>query len=368
MANALPEVYTTREIAQAAGVAESQIVAMLQRGLVRSVADFLPSEADPALRHYIPHPEAVRLVRSLRRGDTPLPAAADRDVVRLLAPPPTQPRATTVPLLLSTSLHGLVGVVLLVIASLGLTTADERMEVIEPDAQPIRLVYLALPGPGGGGGGGGLRMPTPPKKAERKGPAKAVSSPIPARRLPPPVTPPPLKPEPPPPPLEAKTLPPVMAPVATVAADQRNQEGLMKEMPRETPPSQGSGTGGGVGSGQGTGLGEGNGSGIGPGEGGGMGGGPYRPGSGVTPPRLLKEVRADYTDEARRANVTGEVVLEIVVRRDGSVGDVRILQRLGSGLDQRAVQAVRQWRFAPATLKGTPVDVIVEVGVEFKLR
>jgi protein TonB len=99
-----------------------------------------------------------------------------------------------------------------------------------------------------------------------------------------------------------------------------------------------------------------------------MGGGPYRPGSGVEPPRLLKEVRADYTDAGRRANVTGEVVLEIVVRRDGTVGDVKILQRLGSGLDQNAVQAVRQWRFAPARLKGVPVDVIVEVAVEFKLR
>ena len=71
---------------------------------------------------------------------------------------------------------------------------------------------------------------------------------------------------------------------------------------------------------------------------------------------------------ARRANITGEVVLEIVVRRDGNVGDVKILQRLGSGLDQRAIEAVRQWRFAPARMKGTPVDVIVEVSVEFKLR
>jgi protein TonB len=82
----------------------------------------------------------------------------------------------------------------------------------------------------------------------------------------------------------------------------------------------------------------------------------------------LQEVRATYTDEARRANVTGEVLLEIVVRRDGSVGDVKILRRLGSGLDQRAVQAVRQWRFAPARMKGVPVDVVVEVSVDFKLR
>ena len=79
-------------------------------------------------------------------------------------------------------------------------------------------------------------------------------------------------------------------------------------------------------------------------------------------------MQADYTDSARRANITGEVVLEIVVKSDGTVGDVRILRRLGSGLDDRAVQAVRQWKFSPARLKGAPVDVVVEVSVEFKLR
>ena len=66
-----------------------------------------------------------------------------------------------------------------------------------------------------------------------------------------------------------------------------------------------------------------------------MGGGPYRPGSGVLPPRILREVKAGYTEEARRANVEGEVVLEIVVRRDGSVSDVKLL----NGLPQRAERA-----------------------------
>ena len=64
----------------------------------------------------------------------------------------------------------------------------------------------------------------------------------------------------------------------------------------------------------------------------------------------------------------GEVVLEIVVRRDGSVGDIRILQGLGGGLNNQSMEAVRQWRFAPAQRHGVPVDVIVEVAVEFKLR
>jgi TonB family protein len=271
-------------------------------------------------------------------------------------------------MLVSTSLHGLVAAAVIVISSIGFTNADERTDLLDQPQQPIRMVYLLQPGPGGGGGGGGLKMKAPATKVERKGPPKKISSPIPARKLPPPLEPKPKPVEPPPTPLEAKVLPPVMAPVASVAADTRDREGDVKEPPKEQPPSQGPGSGGGAGTGKGTGLGEGSGSGIGPGEGGGMGGGPYRPGSGVEPPRLLKEVRADYTDAGRRANVTGEVVLEIVVRRDGTVGDVKILQRLGSGLDQNAVQAVRQWRFAPARLKGVPVDVIVEVAVEFKLR
>jgi TonB family protein len=128
------------------------------------------------------------------------------------------------------------------------------------------------------------------------------------------------------------------------------------------------GTGGGVGSGTGTGLGEGDGGGGGPGSGGGIGGGPYRPGSGIEPPRILREVKADYTDDARRRRVEGEVVLEIVVRRDGSVGSLKVVRGLDPGLDERAAAAVRQWRFEPARRQGSPVDVIVEVAVEFKLR
>jgi protein TonB len=83
---------------------------------------------------------------------------------------------------------------------------------------------------------------------------------------------------------------------------------------------------------------------------------------------VLHEVKADYTEAARQRALTGEVVLEIVVRRDGSVGDVTLLQGLGLGLDDRAIAAVRQWRFAPAQRLGVPVDVLVEVGVEFRLR
>ena len=102
--------------------------------------------------------------------------------------------------------------------------------------------------------------------------------------------------------------------------------------------------------------------------GGGIDGGPYRPGGGIEPPRLLHEIRPNYTEDARRRGLKGEVLLEIVVQRDGTVGDVRILQSLGNGLDQSAVEAVRQWRFAPARRLGAPVDALVEVAVEFRLR
>jgi TonB family protein len=231
----------------------------------------------------------------------------------------------------------------------------------------MHLIFLATPGPGGGGGGGGLLQKPPPPKAMREG-RKAMSSPLPVRREPPPIVETPKPPEPKPePPLKAEQLPVVIAPIVTAPADNRSRIGVLEEAKVETD-SHGPGRGGGTGSGTGTGIGEGDGAGVGPGSGGGTGGGPYRPGSGIEPPRLLKEVRADYTDDARRRGINGEVVMEIVVRRDGSVGDVKILQGLGGGLNDRAVGAVRQWRFSPATRLGAPVDVIVEVAVEFKLR
>jgi len=155
--------------------------------------------------------------------------------------------------------------------------------------------------------------------------------------------------------------------VAPAPADPVNKAGDPARPPSAST-SPGSGTGGGVGTGAGTGLGDGRGGGIGPGEGGGTGGGPFKPGSGIEPPTLLREVKPLYTDEARRQSIVGNVVLEIVVRRDGTVGSLRVIRSLGAGLDERAVEAVRQWRFGPARRQGAPVDVIVEVSVEFRLR
>jgi TonB family protein len=282
-------------------------------------------------------------------------------------------RRVGLPAFASSLAHATLFVVLLWLTAAPADTAPSDEAVQEP----TRLVFIMSPGPGGGGGGGGLRNPLPARRVERRGaerPRISVPSVTPkpvmttARAEEPPkptpaVTPVEPKVEPAPEPLPSRVL---VAPVVAAATNDRDREGVI-EKPRANE-SQGSGIGGGAGSGQGTGNGEGNGSGIGDGSGGGTGGGPFRPGSGIDPPRLLREVKADYTDEGRRRNITGDVVLEIVVRRDGSVGDVHVLQGLGAGLDQRAIDAVRQWRFDPAHRKGTAVDVIVEVAVEFNLR
>jgi TonB family protein len=190
---------------------------------------------------------------------------------------------------------------------------------------------------------------------------------VPVRLPPRPIEPVAAPPEPKPAPLASEPLPIVVAPIVSAPADSRNRVGILMQTNAEAD-SHGPGRANGVGSGTGTGVGEGDGAGIGRGSGGGIGGGPYRGGSGIEPPRLLQEVKADYTEEARQRRIVGDVILEIVVRKDGTVGDVKVLQGLGSGLNDRAVQAVRQWRFAAARRQGTPVDVIVEVAVEFKIR
>ena len=362
------DVYTAREIAAAAGVPDAWVQHLLARGEIRSVASEMPSDApvDPALTRFVSHDEAVRVVAALAAGlPVARPAAPGLLGRNLFGPPPAAARPAALPLALSTSLHGLIAVTVLFVGSLTLAKADAPTDALPP-AEPVRLVFVASPGPGGGGGGGGLRMKAPPPRAERRGNA-SISSPLPARRVPPPpearprVVEPPRRPSTPRPcprswprsrrgrrtrriatacwrgsrkwrcPAPARATEAGRAPArARVSARARigSRRGLGRRHRRRALP----------------------------------------PGQRRRSAAPAQEVRADYSDAARRANLEGEVVLEIVVRRDGSVGDVKVLQGLGLDLNQRAIQAVRQWRFAPARLKGVPVDVVVEVAVEFRLR
>ena len=352
------EIFSEQDIARVAGVSHATVRALIQRHRV------------PAVNGYLPAQQAVRCVKLLRRAMAEVPRRS------LFAPPAPTKRSPVAGAVSSAAVHaGVVGIVILA-TSLGVAS---RTFPTPQRTGPSRMVFLATPGPGGGGGGGGLKQPVPPPTAKMKS-APALRSPVPPpRRLttqkPEPTR---VRPTPPPvpvasprieePPASAPIITPqVVAPVASASTDTRDRAGLLAESPREAD-TQGGGSGGGAGSGQGTGIGEGTGSGIGPGSGGGTGGGPYRPGSGITAPDLLREVRPDYTDDARRLGIEGEVVLEIIVRADGSVGDVRVVQGLRGGLDRRAVDAVRQWRFSPARRHGVPVDVVVEVAIEFKLR
>ncbi len=133
------------------------------------------------------------------------------------------------------------------------------------------------------------------------------------------------------------------------------------------PPSNGTGSGGGLGSGVGGGIGSGTGPGVGPGQGGGIGGGIYRVGGGVSAPRAIYDPDPEYSEEARKAKYQGTVLLWIVVGADGRPREVRVQRSLGMGLDEKAVEAVRQWRFAPAMRDGHPVAVQVNIEVNFRL-
>src|SRR6202171_163588 len=252
--------------------------------------------------------------------------------------------------------HGAIVLVLFLIVHAG-SGAPARAPVL-PDTNPPQIVWLSEPGPGGGGGGGGNQMKEPPRKAEVPGKDK--------------LTVPVVKPasvetvaKTNPNPIEQLNIP---AKSLADAADLLS--GALEAPPGPPTASLGSGSGGGAGTGRGSGIGPGTGSGLGPGSGGGTGGGVYQPGNGVTLPRVQHEERPAYTSDAMRAKVQGTVLLQCVVRPDGTVGDVQVVRSLDPtfGLDQQAVAAARRWRFFPGTRLGEPVSVLVTIELTFTLR
>jgi TonB family protein len=96
--------------------------------------------------------------------------------------------------------------------------------------------------------------------------------------------------------------------------------------------------------------------------------GVYKPGNGVSAPVLVREVKPQYTAEAKRAGIQGVVTLECVVETDGRVGEVTVTKPLDEGLDQEAAKAARQWRFEPGKKDGKAVRVRIELEMTFTLR
>jgi TonB family protein len=228
------------------------------------------------------------------------------------------------------------------------------------DVPISRIIFLNEPGPGGGGGGGGNKSIEPPRLAQDIGRDK-ITVPV--------TKPPEIQPVKSPEdelPKEAFNIP-----AKAMASAEQTLVGVLDGMKSSnSATSQGPGSGGGAGTGTGTGIGPGTGSGLGPGWGGGFGGGAYRPGSGIELPRLLREVKPQYTADAMRAKVQGTAVLDCVVTAEGTVGECQVVRSLDSsfGLDQKAVEAAKQWRFVPGKRLGQPVPVLVTIELTFTLR
>src|SRR5262245_54854762 len=349
------DVYTVDEIACAAGVPAESVKSLVVSGVLRPLPGTAFFKADDILR-------AIAGLRAAAIQAVPIrprPAlfAGDRE-----APPPV----ARVSLVASSAAH-----VLLCLLVLWVTSGSTATAPAAPQME-TQLVYLMTPGPGGGGGGSGAQAPKPPARLERRGSDRAsVSAPVvrptpvpeKSRRAPEPDASVQKPGEQPPEPLPSRVA---IAPVVVTAASSADRTGVVNRP--AAAPSAGPGTGSDAGAVRGDGHGDGAGAGLGEGSGGGTGGGPYRRGSGIQPPRLLHEVKAEYTEEARSRGISGDVDLEIVIKRDGTVGDVTVLRGRGAGLDQRAVAAVKQWRCAPAPRLGQTSDVIVEVSVESTLR
>jgi TonB family protein len=99
----------------------------------------------------------------------------------------------------------------------------------------------------------------------------------------------------------------------------------------------------------------------------GAGSGVYKFGNGVTPPAVLSKLEPEYSPEARAAKYQGKVTLRVEIGPDGVPHNIRIVQDLGLGLGQNAVDAVSEWKFKPGTKDGVAVTVAATIEVNFRL-
>jgi TonB family protein len=216
---------------------------------------------------------------------------------------------------------------------------------------------------GGGGGGGGKREQTLP--AWGRMPAAARLQLL----VPDPQDPAPLVPA------DESVTASVVMPI-DIPQDQNLPIGDLTAPPSSSRGS-GPGTGNGTGTGDGAGFGPGKGPGYGPGENGGTGGG--REGTigngvygmgvpGLVYPEVLLDPKPEYTEGARKSHTEGIILIQAIVRRDGSADRIRVIRGLGHGLDESAIQAIgAKWRFRPGRLNGVPVDVLANIEISFRL-
>jgi len=167
------------------------------------------------------------------------------------------------------------------------------------------------------------------------------------------------------PPMQAPVIPPLLAVEPTVVM-QPDLRMTNNNMPNIGAPTS-SLAGNSLGNGHGTGIGSGNGAGVGPGSGYNVGGGPVHIGGSVKEPVLTYSVEPEFSEEARRAKFSGNVQVYLWVDEQGNPSHVRVIRGVGMGLDEKAVEAVRQYKFKPAMQNGKPVKVDMYVDVNFNI-
>ena len=217
--------------------------------------------------------------------------------------------------------------------------------------QPLKPVPVQ-PGKAGGGGGGRDVLPASKGRAPRPAPREfvppsaVVNNPNPKFAMEPTILAPP-----------------------DLQLPQVNMANYGDPLGKLGPLSNGPGHNGGIGDGANGGIGPGEHGGCcGPGDGDGpFGEGAHRVVGGVTAPALLRKVEPEYSEEARKAKYQGTVTLAVVIDASGKVAAVRVLHSLGLGLDDKAMEAVRKWKFAPGTKGGRPVSVAATIEVNFRL-
>lgn len=242
-------------------------------------------------------------------------------------------------------------IILLGLAEWHTREIKKKMTVTAVDVKPFIPLTPKMK-PMGGGGGGGTHSPIEASKGRLPEITKRPISPPQILRIDHPKLP----------------VPPsirIMQPVKLPNANMPNIG--VPNSPQVALASQGGGANSGFGSGSGGGLGSGNGNGMGPGSGGNYGGGVMSVGGGVSAPVLLYSVDPEFSDEARRAKYQGICVVSLIVDSHGNPQHIQVVRALGMGLDQKAVEAVKQYKFKPAVYKGHPVPVLVSISVNFRI-
>lgn len=163
------------------------------------------------------------------------------------------------------------------------------------------------------------------------------------------------------PPMEAPKL--AIEPTLVMQKDLKMANSTLPNFGMPNSPNKGVS----MGNGSGTGIGSGNGSGLGAGSGGNTGGGLYAIGGGVSKPVLLFQPEAEFSDEARKAKFSGNVEVYLVVDEQGNPSHIQVVRGVGLGLDEKAIEAVRQYKFKPAMKDGKPVKVPMYIDVNFQI-